>query len=75
MKKITSTELWARIAKGEVVYLNDICDTDAAYMVMGKFTMKKFPGETPFQILTSEPSAYNAIQCGQEITEEEFNNF
>jgi hypothetical protein len=75
MKKIKVSDLWERVANGEPVYLNDVCDTDAAYMIMGEFTMVKYPGETPFRILTSETSAQNAISCGQEITEDEFNKF
>jgi hypothetical protein len=75
MKKIKISDLWERVAKGEPVYLNDVCDTDAAYMIMGEFTMVKYPGKTPFRILTIEPSVTNAIYCANEITEEEFNNF
>lgn len=75
MKKIMPSDLWERVSKGQIVYLNDTCDTDAAYAVMGKYTMKKFSGETAFRILTSETSATNAIYCGNEITEEEFNKF
>lgn len=75
MKKIKISDLWERVAKGEPVYINDVCDTDAAYMIMGEFTMVKYTGKTPFRIETSEASAQNAILCGQEITEDEFNNF
>lgn len=75
MKKILSSELWERVSKGEPVYLNDKCDTDAAYMIMGKYTMVKYPGETPFRVETSQSSVRNAISCGYEITKEEFDDF
>lgn len=73
--KTTIESINARIAKGEPVYLLDVCETDAAYMVVGAKTFVKYPGETPFQIKTSEKSATNAMLCGQEITEEQFNSF
>lgn len=75
MKKITTKELWDKVHKGEPVYLNDVCESDAAYMVLGAYTMKKYPGETPFQLPTNSKSVTNAILCGQEITKEEFDSF
>lgn len=73
MKKITSKDLWARVAKGEPVYLMDSCKTDAGYMIRGSTAIVKYPGVAPFEVKSTMPSIEDAILCGHEITEAEFN--
>lgn len=72
-KSISSSEVWNRISKGEVVYLFDSCKTEAGYMVRGLTTIVKYPNKAAFEVDSTMPSIADAILCGQEITEEDFN--
>lgn len=71
-KKISLKEIQEKIHNKEPVYLLDGCDTDAGYMIMGVNTIVRYPGKAEFSVKTNVPSVYNAMLCGQEITEEQF---
>lgn len=72
--KANPETLISRWTKGEVIYLFDECETDAGYMVTGDKAIVKYPGKAPFQVDSSVNSVMNAIFCGREITEEQWNN-
>lgn len=80
MTEITTTDILKKLGRGEIVYLLDVCESDAAFKLIPQdnntyATIVKFSGVPEYSVESNSNIAYKAHLCGKEITEEEYNKY